>query len=140
MSEKYKQVIGYLIHNKISPEQAMAILDKTIKIDWKKNINNPRIQWKMWRFSLYLWARIDEDQKGLLGKKIETIRRLVESPKYKRLWDTFPQRGGFNPEKEIKNLNLLVTDPRQFGYFREENFVFEGTQKRIPQELIDKVR
>ena len=140
MSEKYKQVVGYLIRNKISPEQAMAILDKTIKINWKKNINNPRIQWKMWRFNLYLWARIDEDQKGLLGKKIETIRRLVESPKYKRLWDTFPQRGGFNPEKEIKNLNLLVTDPRQFGYFREENFVFEGTQKRIPQELIDKVR
>ena len=140
MSEKYKQVIGYLVRNKISPEQAMAILDKTIKINWKKNINNPRIQWKMWRFNLYLWARIDEDQKGLLGKKIETIRRLVESPKYKRLWDTFPQRGGFNPEKEIKNLNLLVTDPRQFGYFREENFVFEGTQKRIPQELIDKVR
>ncbi len=140
MSEKYKQVIGYLVRNKISPEQAMAILDKTIKINWKKNINNPRIQWKMWRFNLYLWARIDEDQKGLLGKKIETIRRLVESPKYKRLWDTFPQRGGFNPEKEIKNLNLLVTDPRQFGYFREENFVFEGTQKKIPQELIDKVR
>jgi hypothetical protein len=140
MSEKYKQVIGYLIRNKISDEAALAILDKTIKIDWKKHASNPRIQWKMWRFTLYLWARIDEDKKGLMGKKIETIRRVVAQPKYQRLWDTFPQRGAFNLNKEIKNLNLLVTDPRQFGYFREENFVFEGTQRKIPQEIIDKVR
>ena len=140
MSEKYNQVIGYLIRNKISPEAALAILDKTIKVNWEKNISNPRMQWKMMRFTLYLWARIDEDKKGLMGKKIETIRRVVALPKYKRLWDTFQQRGAFNPNKEIKNLNLLVTDPRQFGYFREENFVFEGTQKRIPQELIDRVR
>jgi len=140
MSEKYKQVIGYLIRNKISPEAALAILDKTIKVDWKKHVSNPRIQWKMWRFTLYLWARIDEDKKGLMGKKIETIRRVVVQLKYQRLWGTFPQRGVFNSNKEIKNLNLLVTDPRQFGYFREENFVFEGTQKKIPQELIDKVR
>jgi len=136
MSDKYKQVIAYLLRNKISPEQALAILDKTIVVD----SNSLRSKWKMMRFNLYLWARIDEDKKGLLGKKIDTIRRVVALPKYKRLWDTFPQRAAFNPSKEIKNLNLLVTDPRQFGYFREENFVFEGTQKRIPQELIDKVR
>ena len=136
MSEKYKQVIGYLVRNKISPEQALAILDKTIVVD----TNSFRSKWKMMRFTLYLWDRIDEDKKGLMGKKIETIRRVVALPKYKRLWDTFPQRGAFNPNKEIKNLNLLVTDPRQFGYFREENFVFEGTQRKIPQELIDKVR
>ena len=102
MSEKYKQVIGYLIRNKISPEAALAILDKTIVVD----TNSFRSKWKMMRFTLYLLARIDEDKKGLMGKKIETIRRVVALPKYKRLWDTFPQRGPFNPEKEIKNLNL----------------------------------
>ena len=136
MSEKYNQVIGYLIRNKISPEKALAILDKTIVVD----ASSPRVRWKMMRFTLYIWARLDEDKKGLMGKKIDTIRRLVSLPKYKRLWDTHQQRGPFNINKEIKNLNLLVTDPRQFGYFREENFVFEGTQKRIPQELIDKIR
>ena len=55
MSEKYKQVIGYLIRNKISPEAALAILDKTIVVD----TNSFRSKWKMMRFTLYLWARID---------------------------------------------------------------------------------
>ena len=43
-------------------------------------------------------------------------------------------------EREIKNLNKLVTDPRQFPYFRSKNFVYKNTNKNIPQELLDKIR
>ena len=42
-------------------------------------------------------------------------------------------------EIEIKNLNLLITDKRQQIHFRSKNFVFKGTRKNIPQELLDEI-
>jgi hypothetical protein len=134
--DSYSKVIDYLIFKKITPDQALAILDKTLVV----NPTSFKAKWKMIRFTLYLWARIEENEKGLLGKKIETIRRVVVKPEYQNMREPFGFKEKFNPEKEIKNLNLLVTDPRQWGYFRTENFVFKGTNKNIPQELIDKVR
>ena len=32
--------------------------------------------WKMWRFTLYLWARIDNEKKGTKKNRIETVELL----------------------------------------------------------------
>lgn len=128
----------YLWKQKIQPDDALKVLKKTYEL----SPSNYRTQWKMWRFTMYLWTRLDEKKKlGRLGPKINSIRAVVETPKYRRLWETWAKDNKkFNADKEVKNLNLLITDPRQFGFFKERNFYYEGTKKNIPQELIDEIR
>ena len=72
--------------------------------------------------------------------RIATVMYLVNSPKYKRLYDTFPGQPKFNSEREAKNLSQLIAEPRQDKEFKSKNFVYEGTKKNIPQSLIDKLR
>jgi hypothetical protein len=95
--------------------------------------------WKMWRFTLYLWKRIADDNKGVKRNRIETVIRVVTDPKYKRLYDTFPLPK-FDPDKEVKNLTQLIAEPRQSKEFKSKNFVYEGTKTNIPQTIIDKFR
>jgi len=95
--------------------------------------------WKMWRFTLYLWKRIADDNKGVKRNRIETVIRVVTDPKYKRLYDTFPLMP-FDPDKEVKNLTQLIAEPRQTKEFKSKNFVYEGTKKNIPQSVIDRLR
>ena len=95
--------------------------------------------WKMWRFTLYLWKRIADDNKGVKRNRIETVIRVVTDPKYKRLYDTFPLMP-FDPDKEVKNLTQLIAEPRQSKEFKSKNFVYEGTKKNIPQSVIDRLR
>ena len=42
--------------------------------------------------------------------------------------------------KEVKNFNKLITDPRQFSFFKSMYFYYKGTKKNIPQETIDQIR
>jgi len=129
-------LLKYLDKEGISPLNALEIVKKANTI----NPSNYRSHWKMTRFSLYLWQRIKEDKAQMLGKKIDSIRRVVATEKYKRLYKLYPGFKAFNEAKEAKNLNLLITDPRQFIHFKERNFVYENTKHRIPQGLIDKLR
>ena len=129
-------LLKYLDKEGISPLNALEIVKKANTI----NPSNYRSHWKMTRFSLYLWQRIKEDKARMLGKKIDSIRRVVATEKYKRLYKLYPGFKAFNEAKEVKNLNLLITDPRQFIHFKERNFVYENTKHRIPQGLIDKLR
>ena len=129
-------LLKYLDKEGISPLNALEIVKKANTI----NPSNYRSHWKMTRFSLYLWQRIKEDKARMLGKKIDSIRRVVATDKYKRLYKLYPGFKAFNEAKEVKNLNLLITDPRQFIHFKERNFVYEKTKHRIPQGLIDKLR
>ena len=131
----YKELIEYLKKSYIKPNEALEIYKRAIEI----NPNNHRAVWKAKRFTLYIWARLYEHEKGLLGKKIDTVRRVVASKEFQNLHRTYPL-GRFDIEKEVKNLNKLITDPRQFPYFRSKNFYYKGSKKNIPQELLDKVR
>jgi hypothetical protein len=133
---KYKSLIDILNKQNITPKEAIEIFERAAKL----NPTNPRTQWKMFRLSMFLWARIEEDKAGFLGKKSDTIRRLIANPKYKRLYQTFPGHGEFNPEKEFKNLSYLINDPRQAPFLKSKYHVFENTQKPIPQDLIDKLK
>ena len=76
--EDYKELIEYLKKSYIKPNEALGIYKRAIEI----NPNNPRAVWKAKRFTLYIWARLYEHEKGLLGKKIDTVRRVVSSKEF----------------------------------------------------------
>tara|TARA_R110002126_G_scaffold55324_2_gene148922 strand:+ start:93 stop:602 length:510 start_codon:yes stop_codon:yes gene_type:complete len=134
-AEEHK-LIYWLRDNDISPAQALGIMERAVDT----NTTGHRFHWKMMRFTLYLWKRIEEGKQMFMKPKIDTIRELVSTPKYKRLWDTFPQRKEFDHANEVKKLNQLIAEPRQQIYFKSKNFVYEGKKINIPQDIIDKVK
>ena len=125
-----RKLLKMLEERKISEEEAIKYIEQSIP--YKRT-------WKMWRFTLYLWARIDNDKKGIKKNRIETVAQVVFAPKYKRLYDTF-YHPKFDPNNEIKKLTQLIAEPRQDKEFKSKNFVYEGTKKNIPQTVIDKLR
>ena len=125
-----KDIHKYLKQRKITEEDAIKYIESSIP--YKKI-------WKMWRFTLYLWARVDNDKRGIKKNRIETVAQVVHMPKYKRLYDTFPLPK-FDPNNEIKKLTQLIAEPRQDKEFKSKNFVYEGTRTNIPQTVIDKLR
>ena len=126
----------YLKENSISPTEAINIIQK---YKFKENKGDSRTTWKLWKFTLYLWLRHKEQQRGKLGNRIDTIKTLVHSDKYKRLYDTFPLPK-FNAKTESKNLTQLIAEPRQDGAFKEGKYKYEGKNKIIPQGHIDELR
>ena len=113
------QTIGkYLKENDMKPSEALEIIKKSVEI----NPNNQRSVWKAMRLQMYIQERLEEHRKGLLGKKAETVRRIIEKPNYKRLAKTFNEI----PERAFKNFNHLITDPRQQHFFKLKNFNIKG--------------
>ena len=113
------QTIGkYLRENDMKPSEALEIIKKSVEI----NPNNQRSVWKAMRLQMYIQERLEEHKKGLLGKKADTVRRVIEKPNYKRLAKTFHE----NPHKAFKNFNHLITDPRQQHFFKIKNFKIKG--------------
>ncbi len=79
MKEIELQKIGkYLRENDVSSKEAIDILKRALEI----NPTNLRSLWKVKRFGMYIAQRIDEDKQGLLGKKMESARRVVASKNY----------------------------------------------------------
>jgi|TARA_R100001594_G_C4038099_1_gene262644 hypothetical protein len=137
MDYKQKDIeafIKFLKQNEIGLDRARKIIHKVANV----SPTNRRTLWKMTRFSFYVWQRLKEHKENMLGSKINTCKRVVNSPEYLRMYKTFPF-GPFSEAREVKNLNLLITDPRQQIHFRSRNFVYKGTSKNIPQELLDKI-
>ena len=126
----------YLKENNISPTEAINIIQK---YKYKQNKGDSRTTWKLWKFTLYLWLRHKEQQRGNLGNRIDTIKTLVQSDKYKRLYNTFPNPK-FDLKGEVENLSKLISDKRQNNYFKEGNFNYEGKNKLIPQGHIKELR
>ena len=79
VKQNYKNVLKYLEENNIDPKKALEII---VKAD-EYNPNNIQAYWKMKRFQLYLWARLDEHENGWLLKKTETVRNVVHSKKFR---------------------------------------------------------
>ena len=125
-----RKLLKMLEQRGISEDEAIEYIEKSIP--YKRT-------WKMWRFTLYLWKRIENEKRGINKNRIETVAEVVHMPKYKRLYDTFPLMP-FDVDKEIKNLTQLIAEPRQSKEFKSKHFVYEGTKKNIPQSVIDKLR
>ena len=125
-----RKLLKMLEQRGISEDEAIEYIEKSIP--YKRT-------WKMWRFTLYLWKRIENEKRGINKNRIETVAEVVHMPKYKRLYDTFPLMP-FDADKESKNLTQLIAEPRQSKEFKSKHFVYEGTKKNIPQSVIDKLR
>lgn len=137
----YRAVIEYLKKTEVDPKDAMETLKKALEI----NPTNPRTKWKMKRFEMYIHQRIDEDKKGLLGKKVESVRRVVASKQFRAESSKLDRLGimsigKFDPELEVHKLNKLISDPRQYPYFKSKFFKYPQSNKKIPQDVIDKLR
>ena len=126
-----RKLLEMLKERKISEDEAIKYIEQSIP--YKRT-------WKMWRFTLYLWKRVENDKKGIKKNRIETVADVVNSGPYKRLYATFPLLR-FDADKEIKKLTQLIAEPRQSKEFKSKNFVYEGQPgKNIPQSVIDKIR
>ena len=118
---------------RISEDDAIKYIEKSIPY---------QRTWKMWKFTLYLWRRIDEEKRGIKDRtRIASVIRLVMQKNYRNLYDTFPLPK-FDADREIKNLAQLIAEPRQDKEFKSKNFVYEKSDppKNIPQSVIDKLR
>ena len=130
---KEEKIIAFLKERLITQDEAIKILENNLPF---------KTAWKMWRFTLYLWERVKEQNlKGIkhMGTRKEAVERVVRSSKFKRLYDTFPL-AKFNAETEIKNLTQLIAEPRQDKAFKEGNYKYEHKEKLIPQRHIDELR
>jgi hypothetical protein len=108
----------YMRENDLTEDDMLEMAKKSTEI----NPNNQRSVWKAMRLQMYIQERLEEHKKGLLGKKAETVRRVLEKPNYKRLAKTFHE----NPHNAFKNFNHLITDPRQQHFFKVKNFNIKG--------------
>mgnify|MGYP003121571300 CR=1 len=130
----------YLRKKGISPTKALNIIQRSVEQD---KTRGPKFQWKMLRFTLYLWERhkeyrSDPPHKGL-GKRIDTIKRLCKTTRYVDFYRAYSDEK-FNYENECKRLADLVSEPRQRKYFNSKYFKLEGRQDKMAQPLIDKLR
>ncbi len=78
----YSQLIGYLERRGISPKDAINIIEATTPEAQK---DNAKFNWKMLRFTMYLWERIEQDKKGRLWSKTDTCKEVVNSKNYKMI-------------------------------------------------------
>ena len=94
----------------------------------------------MFRFTVFLWKRVEQDKNGNLLSKTKTARDVVTSKNYGQMYEAFNSKK-LDPKKEAFNLFKLVTDPRQRPYFKSRYFMYEGKKlgqkAHIPQEKID---
>ena len=119
---------------KVTPGEAYKII--TAKLDKETNI---RFEWKMLRFTMFVGHRVYEDKNLFLKPKIETVRDVVSSKRYKDFFFGYFPGVEFDHEKEVKLLNKLIHEKPQKPFFAEGNSFYEGTKKIIPQEHLDKI-
>jgi len=128
----------YLRENDIKVDEAKDILKRALEI----NPTNTRSLWKLQRFGMYIAQRIDEDKRGLLGKKIESARRVVASKnyidEYKKHHQGIMSLKKTDEEYEAFKLNKLITDPRQYNFFKSKYLTYPRSSRNIPQDVIDK--
>jgi hypothetical protein len=131
MKEIDLQKLGkYMRENDLKEDDVLELTKKSVEI----NPNNQRSVWKAMRLQLYIAQRLEEYNKGLLGKKAESVRRAMEKDNYKRLAKTFKLTG--RAGRAFKNFNHLITDPRQQHFFKLKNFNVKGLTK----DLLEKIK
>jgi|TARA_R110000822_G_scaffold302855_1_gene427334 lipoprotein NlpI len=133
----YKPLISYLERRDISPQEAMDIIQASTP---EGKEDNKKFNWKMLRFTMFIWKRVEQDKNGNLLSKTKTARDVVTSKNYGQMYEAFNSKK-LDPKKEAFNLFKLVTDPRQRPYFKSRYFMYEGKKlgqkAHIPQEKID---
>jgi len=105
----------------------------------KLTSDNTRFNWKMMRLTMYVWERIEEDKAGYLKPKIDTVRAVVETRRFKDFFYGYHPHLEFEPDREIKLLNKLITEKTGYAYLVEGNYLYPGTNKQIPKKHLDTI-
>jgi len=119
---------------KVSPGEAYRIISA-----YKDKETNIRFDWKMLRFTFFVWERVKEDKNLFLRPKIDTVREVVSSRRFKDFFYGYFPGVDFDHEKEVKLLNKLIHEKPQKPFFKEGNYFYEGTKRMIPQGHLDKL-
>ena len=69
---------------KVSPGEAYRIVAEK-----KDKTSNARFEWKMFRFTMFVWERVREDKNLFLKPKIDSVRAVVSSRMYKKFFYGF---------------------------------------------------
>jgi len=64
---------GYLKKHEITPEEALGYVIEHSRID----PSHPRTEWKILRFTMYLWERHREYKSNAIGKKKDTCLKWL---------------------------------------------------------------
>jgi len=116
----------------VSPGEAYRIVSA-----YKDKETNIRFDWKMLRFTFFVWERVKEDKNLFLRPKIDTVREVVSSKRFKDFFYGYFPGVDFDHEKEVKLLNKLIHEKKQKPFLSEGNYFFEGTKRVIPQDYLD---
>jgi len=133
-TKEIDKLLRYLAQRDMTPADAIDIIHASTP---EAQESNKKFNWKMMRFTLYLWQRLEEEKDRNLNTKTETARIVVASKTYTDLYEGYHDTRKFDQKKEAKNLFKLVTDPRQKHLFKSRFFVYPKTKRAIPQDHIN---
>ena len=69
----YSQLIGYLERRGIYPKEVIDIIEKSTP---KAQPDKKKFNWKMFRFTVFLWKRVEQDKNGNLLSKTDTAKEV----------------------------------------------------------------
>ena len=92
---------GDLVDNlkklKVTPGEAYRTVQEKLTSD------NIRFNWKMIRFTFFVWERVKEDKGLFLKPKIDTIRAVVSDRRFKQFFYGYFPDLKFDINREIKH-------------------------------------
>ena len=94
----WDDLVHHLKKLKVTPEEAYK----------KITSDNARFNWKMMRLTMYVWERISEDKNGYLKPKIDTVRAVVDTKRFRDFFEGYYPYMEFEPDREVKLLNKLI--------------------------------
>ena len=121
---------------KVSPGEAFRHVSNHII---SRGEGNLRFNWKMIRFTLFVWERIAENEKGYLKPKIDTVRKVCNDERFKEHYYGYYPDIKFDYDREVKLLNKLIAEKPQQMLFREGYYKFHKTNKIVPQALLNQI-
>ena len=133
--KSYNDLIDRLKKLGVKPGEAYRIINEKKHSTEEGNI---RFNWKMIRFTFFVWARIKEHKRGYLKPKIDTVRDIIKNDRrFYHFFNGYYPDFIFDPDREIKLLNKLIAEKPQQQFLKEGYYKYEGTKETIPQKHLD---
>ena len=120
----------------VKPGEAFRIINEK---KHHKEEGSIRFNWKMIRFTLYVWERLQEEKNGYLKPKIDTVKKVVENRKFRNFYLAYFPDIDFNYTDEVRKLNKLIAEKPQQQYFKEGYYLYPGSRKVIPQSHLNNI-
>ena len=120
----------------VTPGEAFRIINEKKHNEREGSI---RFNWKMIRFTMFIWARLEEERNGYMKPKIDTVKAVVNDRRFKDLMYGYYPDLKFDYENEVNLLNKLIAEKIQRPYFTEGYYKYERTNKIIPQKHLDNI-